>query len=66
MNGKHWTDDELLEALYGVRRAGDHLRDCAECKQRWEAFAEPGRRWSRNWSRAQSRMPHCWCASALP
>jgi hypothetical protein len=36
MNGKHWTDGELLEALYGVRPAGDHLSDCAMCGERWQ------------------------------
>jgi hypothetical protein len=35
MNGKHWTDEELLDRLYGVGRRDNHLEACAECDARW-------------------------------
>ncbi len=34
MNGKHWSDDELLDRLYGVGPDDDHLSGCAECEGR--------------------------------
>ncbi len=38
MNGKHWTDEELLERLYDVGRDDDHLEVCANCGERWNAL----------------------------
>jgi hypothetical protein len=35
MNSKHWTDEELLERLYGIGREDNHLQACAECDARW-------------------------------
>ncbi len=34
----HWTNDELIGALYGVGPAGDHLKSCADCRTRFEAM----------------------------
>jgi hypothetical protein len=39
MNGKHWSDDELLDRVYGVGPEDDHLNVCAECEQRWLALS---------------------------
>jgi hypothetical protein len=30
----HWTDEELLAALYGAGPEGDHVASCAECRGR--------------------------------
>jgi hypothetical protein len=38
MNGKHWGEDDLLDRLYGVGPDDDHLKDCAECGERWQAL----------------------------
>ena len=35
MNGKHWSEDELLDRLYGVGPENDHLDVCADCGARW-------------------------------
>src|SRR6478672_2463250 len=35
MNSKHWTDEELLDRLYGVGREDNHLQTCVECDARW-------------------------------
>jgi hypothetical protein len=36
---RHWTDDELLDRLYGLHEesglALEHLKHCAECETRW-------------------------------
>ena len=34
MSGKHWTDDELLERLYGLRSGDEHIESCGECAAR--------------------------------
>jgi hypothetical protein len=34
MSGKHWTDDELLEHLYGLRSGDEHIETCSECGAR--------------------------------
>ncbi|MEO8128643.1 MAG: hypothetical protein ABJF23_19265 [Bryobacteraceae bacterium] len=39
MTGKHWSDDELLDGLYGVAPADNHLNSCAECAERWQTLA---------------------------
>ena len=39
MNGKHWSEDELLDRLYGVGPDDDHLSVCAECDERLQALA---------------------------
>ena len=39
MNGKHWSEDELLDRLYGVSPDDDHLGACAECNERLLALA---------------------------
>jgi len=30
----HWTDEQLVEHLYGVGPEGDHLESCAVCRDR--------------------------------
>lgn len=32
---RHWTDDDLLNALYGIGPEDGHLKECAECRGRW-------------------------------
>lgn len=44
MNPTHWTDDEILEALYGLRPEDAHLRNCTDCHERWRNAVEQ-RRW---------------------
>ena len=38
MNGRHWTDDDLISSMYGIGPQRDHLDECAECRERWKAF----------------------------
>lgn len=38
MNGKHWSDDELLDHLYGVGPENNHLKACADCSERWHTL----------------------------
>jgi hypothetical protein len=40
MSGKHWTDDELLEHLYGLRSGDRHIEACGECSARARVVAE--------------------------
>lgn len=35
MGHTHWTEDELLDRLYGLA-AGEGESDCPECRARWE------------------------------
>lgn len=34
----HWTDDRLLEYLYGAEQQDAHFQSCAECKSRLAAM----------------------------
>lgn len=36
MNGPHWTQDDFINALYGVGPEADHLDACDMCRARWE------------------------------
>ncbi len=38
MAGKHWSDGDLLEALYGVGPQDEHLSGCQECRARLNAM----------------------------
>jgi hypothetical protein len=38
MNGKHLSEDELLDRLYGLGPEDNHLNVCAECGERWQAL----------------------------
>jgi hypothetical protein len=40
---EHWTDDQLIEHLYGVGPGDGHLQDCADCQARF-AIIETRRR----------------------
>src|SRR5258706_11855364 len=40
MSGKHWTDDELLEHLYGLRSGNKHMESCGECTARARMISE--------------------------
>ena len=33
---KHWTDEELLDRLYGLGPDDDHLDSCGECRERFD------------------------------
>lgn len=39
-NGSHWTDEELLQRVYGLETAAPaaHLEECAHCAARWSAL----------------------------
>jgi hypothetical protein len=43
MNGKHWSDDELLDRLYGLVPEDDHLNVCPECGARWQQLVSSRR-----------------------
>jgi predicted anti-sigma-YlaC factor YlaD len=32
---QHWTEEQLLEHLYGLRNADEHLTSCPECSSRF-------------------------------
>ncbi|MEP7366506.1 MAG: hypothetical protein ABI972_24880 [Acidobacteriota bacterium] len=34
MTQRHWTNDELLDHLYGVGPEDGHAKNCAECQER--------------------------------
>jgi hypothetical protein len=40
MYGKHWSDEELVARLYGVRPEDPHIRACESCTRRWEAIRQ--------------------------
>lgn len=34
---KHWSDEDLIDRLYGIGPADGHLQECGDCRQRWLA-----------------------------
>jgi len=38
MNQRHWTNDEILDHIYGVGPEDGHDRDCPECRERIDAL----------------------------
>ncbi len=38
MNGRHWTDDELIARLYGVGPEDGHIDTCEDCARRLSAI----------------------------
>ena len=40
MNGGHWTDQDLINHVYGVGPEDEHLQACSECRARWMAISE--------------------------
>ena len=38
MSNVHWTDDQLIEHLYGLGPDISHLERCVECAARWRAL----------------------------
>jgi anti-sigma factor RsiW len=40
MSARHWTDDDLINALYGIGLGDRHLEACAECRSRWIAMKQ--------------------------
>ena len=38
MNGPHWTQQDFINALYGVGPESDHLDGCDDCRARWQAM----------------------------
>ncbi len=39
MNGIHYTEDDLLDRLYGIGRGDTHLETCQACRGRWLELA---------------------------
>lgn len=37
MNGTHWTNDDVVNHVYGVGLEDGHERECAECRARVDA-----------------------------
>ena len=37
MSVKHWTENDLVDALYGIGREDGHLETCPECQAAWQA-----------------------------
>jgi hypothetical protein len=37
---RHLNDDELLDRLYGLADAPEHLESCADCARRWNQLRE--------------------------
>ncbi len=35
---EHWTDEQLIASLYGAGPENEHLRNCAECRERLSAL----------------------------
>jgi hypothetical protein len=35
MSSRHWTDDDLINSIYGIGPEHDHLDQCPECRARW-------------------------------
>ena len=40
MDGRHHTDDELLDRLYQSGEEDEHTVSCAACRARWETLIE--------------------------
>ena len=40
MNARHWSDDELIDRLYGLGPQDGHLDGCLECGRRWQALLQ--------------------------
>lgn len=57
MANTHWSDDDLLDRLYGVGREDDHLNTCRDCRQRWIELQE-----SRRSSLQSPELPVEWMA----
>ncbi len=38
MYDEHWSDDQLIDRIYGVGPADGHLERCPSCARRWEEF----------------------------
>ncbi len=36
MNDKHWSDDQLIDRLYGIGPQDGHIDICQSCARRWE------------------------------
>jgi len=40
VNSEHWTSDELLEVVYGLREPSPHIASCEECRLRLESIEQ--------------------------
>ncbi len=38
MYSEHWSDDHLIDRLYGIGPEDGHLEKCPPCARRWEAI----------------------------
>jgi hypothetical protein len=43
MKDRHWSNDDLLQRLYGLRPDDPHLAECEDCRRRWLALGEARR-----------------------
>jgi hypothetical protein len=39
MTDRHWSDDDLLDRLYGIGPGDGHLEQCPECQSRWNRLS---------------------------
>jgi len=37
---RHWSDEDLINRLYGIGRGDSHLEKCEECRARWLRVCE--------------------------
>ncbi len=35
MNGEHWTQQDLIDHVYGLSAKAGHLDACPQCRERW-------------------------------
>lgn len=38
MNGGHWSEQDFIDHLYGIRLRDAHLDECPACQERWEVL----------------------------
>jgi hypothetical protein len=48
MYGEHWSDDDLIARLYGVKSEDPHIGNCTTCAARWEAVLRRHEKLRRN------------------
>jgi len=40
MSKGHWTSDEMIDLLYGLKKRDRHLEECEQCARQWKALLE--------------------------
>ena len=38
--GKHYSNEDLINRLYGIGRSDSHVEQCEDCRARWEQLLE--------------------------